>query len=319
MLPSFFKSKASAYTPATGLVGVTRAQFMTTFRTRPMYRTYVSAVGATLAGVAFDNMFDEALRSIDPVSGVWKYGAAYPPSGRQALQFVDQQSLATFFDALELLVDFDIKKIANRQTYIAGLKAQALAGTLSAQLALATEPEISYYTPAPARASAPGAPPVPPRPVDWEKAKDWLAWGVAGSTAAFTTTYGRLRRTDQRFPLGRNDQILRGAWKVLVPNAPAYRGWNNVASQQKYPSSIGGAKVLDDLLLEASGMAMPAAGDNRWYDLALYLYGSIMTAQPFTDGNKRACRLAYVLMLTSGGVAFKAPNAALGARLADMM
>lgn len=41
-------------------------------------------------------------------------------------------------------------------------------------------------------------------------------------------------------------------------------------------------------MVDAASRAMPAAGATGWYDLALYNYRAIMTAQPFTDGNERA-------------------------------
>jgi hypothetical protein len=127
-----------------------------------------------------------------------------------------------------------------------------------------------------------------------------------------------MSKFDGTFPLGSNIDALYRAWYAMVPLAPAYRGWNNVAAQQKYPSNIGGTRALADVLQDMQRQPMPPQGDNRWYDLALYMLGAVITLQAFTDGNKRMSRFAYVLVLLSGGVPMRVPNNQLGSTLGDM-
>lgn len=318
-MPRFFrkKKKPPTYTPPTGPVTMDRQQFRTVFRTRSSFRAYASEVGSMPAGAALGHMFDEQLRGMRS-DGYWAYGAATHGVGATSLRFRDQQGAATMLDALDLFVDFEIRKIHDRRTYIGGLRAKANGGQLYTRLTGSSEPEANYYTPAPPRQGRGGAPPVPPRP-NLDKAKAWLTHGVTGSTVAFHQELGRLKTSDGSFPLGADATVLTGAWQTLVPGAPVYRGWNDTATQQKYPSDTGGKKLLNEIMAGMAQTGMPARGQNAWYDLALYLYGSIMCAQPFTDGNKRACRLAYALILLSGGVPFIAPTARFGSEMADML
>jgi hypothetical protein len=315
-----FKRAAPAYAPPTGAFNVTRAAFKTTMRVRGSYGEYAAIVGGALAGQALDDMFDAA-RRLNPVGGTWSLGnGALNPPMVTDLRFADTKNFEDFIGAMDNFITFDIAHIRGRQTYIGQLRQRRDAGTLYTDLTNATEPEVNYYHPRPAPPPPMGgAPAIPPKPVDWAKAEDFLVHGVHGSPAAFLAAYRNMRKMDGTWPLTRTEASLYAAWQTLAPGAPAFRGWNNAAAMQKYPSNVGGMHLLKEILDEAGGRPMPAAGSNAWYDLALCTYGSIMTAQPFTDGNKRACRLAYALILTSGRVGFRAPNGAFGGRLADMM
>jgi hypothetical protein len=316
----FKRATPPTYAPVTGAFSVSRSQFKTTMRVRGSYGEYAAIVGSALATQALDDMFDAA-RRLNPVGGVWSLGnqASDPPAVLD-LRFADTKGFADFVDAMDSFISFDILHIRGRQTYIASLRHRRDNGTLYTDLQNATEPETNYYVARPAPPPPVGnAPAVPPKPVDWAKAEDFLTHGVHGSAAAFLTAYRTMRKMDGSWPLGRNPNALYAAWQTLAPGAPGFRGWNNTAAMQKYPSNVGGMYLLNEILDEAGGRAAPASGATGWYDLALCTYGSIMTAQPFTDGNKRACRLAYALILTSGRVGFRAPNATFGGRLADMM
>jgi hypothetical protein len=315
-----FKRAAPPYQVATGAFNLTRVQFKTTMRTRAAFGEYAATVGGALAGQALDDMFDAA-RRLNPAGGTWAFinPASNPPAVTD-LRFADTKAFADFIDLMESYITFDLTHIRGRATYIGSLRQRRDNGSLYTDLTNATEPEANYYVPRPPPAAPVGnAPAIPPKPVDWAKAEDFLTHGVVGSPAAFLTAYRTMRKTDGTWPLGRTPQALYAAWQTLAPGAPAFRGWNNMASMQKYPSNVGGMHLLREILDEAGGRGAPAAGSTGWYDLALCTYGSIMTSQPFTDGNKRACRLAYALILTSGRVGFLAPNGTLGGRLADMM
>ena len=321
-MPGLFSrgSKRPAYAPKTGDIVVDRAQFFVVMRTRPIFREYSRYVGLAAAGAALDNAFTENLRCMGP-SGYWTYGATANTGNPQALKFADDAGLKLFMQVIESLFAFDIDRMDKRAAYTNGLKGKAGAGLVLSSLRANTEPEANYYqAPVPA-APKPGAPAIPPRSPDQMnqlKALAWLKYGVHGDTTAFTRMLVRNAKFDGSFPLGANSTLLLQAWQALVPLAPAYRGWNNSAGMQKYPSNIGGMKVLSDILSDLSTTAMPARGDDKWYGLALYMLGSIITTQAFTDGNKRMSRYAYVLMLLSGGVSMVVPNATLGASLGDM-
>ena len=320
---SFFKSKPkpAPYVAPTGAVTLTRAQFATTMRVRPAFRAYAQAVGLARATQALDDAFTENLRGT-AASGFWAYGTSGNVGNPTQLRFQGDAELGVFFGAIDMLFGFDKTKIDGRATYLTGLLGKADAGLLRVDLQANAETEANYYVapvPVPQR---PGTPVVPPKPaglVNRAKALAWLTWGVQGSTAAFSQALTANATDDGSFPLGPNHTQLLAAWQSMVPIAPAYRGWNNAASQQKYPSNLGGLQVLDAAFAELSTRPMPPRGDNAWYDLALYVYGAVVTAQAFTDGNKRAGRLAYASMLLSGGVPMVAPNGRLGSRLGDML
>ena len=316
-----FKKKHT-YVKPSGPITITRRQFKVMLRSTPAlrksYLQYSAATSLQLANCAMDYIYTESLRGMTP-GGKWVFGGTY--GGATIMSFDDENGLEGFLGAIEMMIDFDINKIADRRRYIVALKARAQRGDLKTQLDLNTEPEANYYTAPPPLVVVFGPQPKPPtqQEIELDKAVSFLEHGIYGNAAAYGQKLRELAKHDGTFPLGNNDTILRNAWGILVVGAPAYRGWNSAATQQKYPSDSGGAKLLNDILMGMSTTPMPAQGADRWYDYALYLYGGIMTAQPFTDGNKRLCRLVYTLMLVSGGVPFKAPNTTFGSRLADMM
>jgi hypothetical protein len=321
-LDSLFRSRHEPDPVPPQPLTMDRRHFEGMFRsTQTVVREYSREVGIVPSAQALVDMFDVNVGGIAP-GGNWVFGANQVNPHSPTLRFADQPAVLGFLNALGSVVNFDIAKITSRKAHATSLKGKAANGLLYADLMANLEPEGNYYTAPAPRAATANAPPVPVRPhsVDYYKAKAWLLLGVQGTTRAYTTLLRQLEKTDGSFPLGPDDTILRGAWQQLVQNPPAYRGWNSTASQQKYPSNIGGNAVLNWFLGDmVNGTQMPAQGSLRWYDYALCTYGSIMAAQPFTDGNKRASRLAYVLMLLSGQVPFLAPNGRLGGRLADML
>lgn len=314
------KPKIPAYVPKTGAVTLSRSQFAVTMRTRPVFRDYTRHVGLAAANTALDNAFTENLRCMT-AGGFWAFGTNASHGNPQALTFPDDAGLKAFIQAMEGLFSFDVDRMDKRAVYINGLKGKAGAGLLLNSLRGATEPEGNYYQAAVPSVPKPGAPPVPAKTPDMitqSKGLAWLKHGVQGDASAFNRMILRNSKFDGSFPLGADASNLLTAWQALVPLAPAYRGWNAVATMQKYPTNIGGMKVLNDVLSDMSITPMPPRGDDQWYGLALYMLGSIITTQAFTDGNKRMARYAYVLTLISGGVDMVVPNGVLGATLGDM-
>jgi hypothetical protein len=312
-------SKPRAYVPQTGAFTLTRAQFINMMRTRSIFSTYKQEVGLALATTALGDAFTESLRFTKP-TGFWSPGVQPRVSTTPDLKFEDDTALATYVSMTEAFFEFDIRHIKGRRAYISGLKGKAN-GLLSTQLRAMAEPEGNYYAPRVPTVKT-GRPVVPAKTGDvlnQSKALAWLTFGVKGDTAAYTANLLRMTKFDGNCPLGTTREPLFNAFQSLVPGAPAYRGWSNTATMQKYPSNLGGIKVLEEVLTDLAVTAMPTRGDARWYDLALYVFGSIMTVQAFTDGNKRMSRFAYVLMLLSGGVPMMVPNNVMGAQLGDML
>lgn len=155
--------------------------------------------------------------------------------------------------------------------------------------------------------------------VSLAKAIAWATSSLTGGSRAYSQSLVKNAVYNGTFPFGADTSFLDGVFNTIVTGAPGYRGWNNAAYQQKYPSNIGGKKVINDLFNGLNTMTLPPRGDNRWYGLALCVLGSIITAQAFTDGNKRMARYSYALMIVSGGVPFLAPTDRLGSQLGDMM
>ena len=317
---SFFSSKPK-YVPKVGDLVLARDKFKNIARTQTFFGQYSRTVGVGPAAQALEDGFTQNLKAT-AAPGYWTYGTSANFGNPSALKFKDEASLTTFMTSLADIFGFDVRKIDDRSRYVQSLKGKADGGLLYTDLQSNFEPEDAYYrAPAPV-VPKPGAPAVPPKPVNLvnqSKALSWLTHGVQGDKKAFNKTLLQMSKFDGTFPLGPDSTSLFTAWHDLVPIAPAYRGWTNTAAIQKYPSNIGGKKVLDDAITALNLTAMPARGDNRWYDLALYLMGTIITTQAFTDGNKRMSRLAYVLMLLSGSVPIVVPNGRLVGRLGDMM
>jgi len=166
-----------------------------------------------------------------------------------------------------------------------------------------------------ARGNAPPIPPLPAAVVNKRKAQAWLRLGVRGSTAAYDEVVNVYTRTDGTLPIGYDEKILVAIWKKLVTDAPPYRAPDPATP---YPSSVGGMALLKRILAELRTEVLPPRGDVAWENWALFVYGAAMTVQAFPDGNKRACRAAYALIMCSANIPFRAPNATLGSKLADM-
>jgi hypothetical protein len=195
--------------------------------------------------------------------------------------------------------------INGRAKYIGELMTKAKNGALKTALDKNVEPETNYY-------KAPST--TPPNP-DVAKAKAWLKKGVTGSTTAYDQVVDQNLKTDGKNPLGADEKVLLAVWKKLVTGAPDFRSFNPATP---YPSSIGGMFLLKKTLADAAKEKLPAHGDAAWENWALFFFGAVMTSQPFSDGNKRACRALYAIVMTSAGIAFRAPTDKFGSELGAM-
>ena len=117
--------------------------------------------------------------------------------------------------------------------------------------------------------------------------------------------------------LGLTSKWIKKIHKAVCHNPPAYR-FGYLAGNPGYPSSVGGAALLEYIFQQTSNFRWPAIGNIKWQDAALFYLGAIVAAQGFTDGNKRAARIAYSIVLIKGGHPFIAPTKAYEGDLFNM-
>lgn len=79
----------------------------------------------------------------------------------------------------------------------------------------------------------------------------------------------------------------------------------------KYPSTAGGRFLIQAAFKQMAGIAKPGLNDSKWYDVAGFLFGSIVRAHSFSDGNGRVARAAYAAAVIKGGLPFAAPTKAM--------
>ena len=117
--------------------------------------------------------------------------------------------------------------------------------------------------------------------------------------------------------LGLTSEWIKKIHKAVCHNPPAYR-FGYWGGNPGYPSTVGGAALLEYIFQQTSNMRWPAIGDIKWQDAALFYLGAIVAVQGFTDGNKRAARIAYSIVLIKGGHPFIAPTVAYARDLFNM-
>ena len=226
----------------------------------------------------------------------------------------------------------EVEGIQSRKQHLTSLADRAGRGALRVQLAANAQPENEYYTsPAiigggnaqwsamsvqakikawPPVSVAPGA----ARDANVARAKAWLKKGIKEETQPYDRVVQAYARTDGAWPFGTNEAVLRAIWRELVKDAPVYR----IVFENKYPSDFAGITLLRKEMATLGSQRMPAQGSPRWEDVALHLFGVIMSLQAFPDGNKRLARAAYAILMAGSGLDFRAPNKKFGSELAAM-
>jgi hypothetical protein len=76
----------------------------------------------------------------------------------------------------------------------------------------------------------------------------------------------------------------------------------------KYPSTAGGQFLIKAGFRLMRGIPKPAPETKGWYDVAAFLFGAIIRAHSFSDGNGRVARAAYAVAIIKGQLAFAAPT-----------
>lgn len=271
------------------------------------YKTKVSSAAAQAIVLV---LVEEQMKCVDK-NGEYFAGASASDKAKvkltpkSVIKCKDEKQQQLLLDRIGTMLMGDVMLMTNRQKYIGELLAKAKKGDLRKELDKNLEPEANYYK-APSKA---------PKDPEVEKAKAWLKKGVTGSTTEYDKAVDANMTTDGKNPLGADEKVLYGVWKKLVTDAPDWRSFNQATP---YPSSIAGMHILKKLMADVAKEKLPARGDAAWEDWALFLFGAVMTSQPFSDGNKRACRALYAIMMASAGIPFRAPTDKFGSKLGAM-
>jgi hypothetical protein len=310
-------------------VTLSQADFVKQVMTSAAYRNYSTKTGSAAAQALALSFFDEQARRLD-AEGFWERdkNANRVLAAPSSVKFKADANRKAFTDWFGTAAAEDLLRIEGREAFLVSLTARAGRGELRAGLDRNVVPENSYYSAGPTwselnvKAKIQAWPPPKtgagavsdPSTVAKAKAKAWLTSQKNVGAVALLDKYAT---SNSSWPLGRDTTTLNAIWKALVSDAPDYRAPNPILPVC-YPSSVGGASLLKGIMSGFGGRTVPKRGDPAWEDWALYMFGAIMTSQPFTDGNKRAARAAYAIMVVSGGIDFRAMNGTYGTQLGPM-
>jgi hypothetical protein len=313
-----FARKSAPASPA--VQDITLAEFTTMARATAGFAAFEGKFGRQMARDTILLLYDRHIRMM--TNNQWSpANADYTrPATPNPMLRVPPAVMATFNMMLGEYFLQDVSKTAGRELHLQNLKGAAMTGQLRRRLQAQTAGVDTYYQ-APVRVPRPGAPAVPPKPAAAVNRNEAIAW-ISGNLTGASVAGSPYRKAIEEYGSADASAIpslttLKTIWRLLVSDPPSYRSVN-ILQPTKYPSSEAGEWLLNDRIRDLSTVALPAVGDDQWYDWALYLFALIMTSQGFTDGNKRVARTAYAIVLRKGGVDFKAPSAALGGALADM-
>jgi hypothetical protein len=202
------------------------------------------------------------------------------PDGRYVL--ITGGSLAPERASLDDILATECRLIAEKQAYVHELLAEALSGKLRQRLG--TDDDL-------ARGFSPE--------LGICEATAWICRTLHGGredeVCALLAEHAVAPRGEG--PLGPTPALIDGLHARIFPEAPAARG---PVSSAAYPSSVGGRHLLERIFARTAAALWPLPGDIAWLDVALFFMAAIGTVQGFADGNKRAARIAYALILLRG-------------------
>jgi hypothetical protein len=158
------------------------------------------------------------------------------------------------------------------------------------------------------------------READLEAAATWVCSTMHGDRAAslrevVAVLAENMPQSTGKELLGPTPALLDGIHARIFPNAPSFRSANPALP---YPSSVGGHYLLERIFQQTAEAVWPLPGNIWWLDVALFFMGAIGTVQGYSDGNKRAARLAYAIILLRGRHPFVAPTPEVEADLFQM-
>lgn len=220
---------------------------------------------------------------------------------------------------LAKFMTYEYTNFLNKRNYVDTLLQDARNGNLHTQLALNTRPENQWYVPGGTDVG---------KALERRKAVFWICHASPDESKlkevkkvrAILKEYIPNDNTHGKTgpALGLKSNWIQKIHKAVFPNPPAYR-FGYLAGNPGYPSSVGGAALLEYIFQQTSNFRWPAIGDIKWQDAALFYLGAIVAVQGFTDGNKRAARIAYSIVLIKGGHSFIAPTTQYESTLFNMV
>lgn len=277
------------------------------------YKAFSKACGTALAQAVALLLIEEELKCQDK-KGNYSPGKTAVERARVQLtdasvfKLKDVGELKSLRDRLAILLGEDAQKLSRRAAKANSLFAKVANGQLAQAAQQRLEPEANYYE----------APHEAPEDIAAEKARAWLKAGVQGADTAaiYDRVLAKYAASGGRFP-GADDKTLTAIWSKLVKDAPEHR---LPSLDTPYPSSFAGRCLLNQLLGSLAAVQLPPRGMAPlvWQGHALYWFATIMSIQPFPDGNKRVARAVYAILMTRAGIDFVAPSRAYGAELAGM-
>lgn len=278
------------------------------------YKAYGKACGTALAQSVALLLLEEELKCQDK-KGHYSPGKTALERSRvqinaaSVFKLKDASQLKSLIERLAITLDGEVGKLRSKTERANRLFASVANGALGRELQQPQrqEPEAHYF---------PNSQP-PRENQEHTKAHAWLTWGVSGSLVPYDRVFDKYVTAGSGLLLAADDAILTDIWAKLVKDAPAHR---LPSLDTPYPSSFAGMHLLRHLLKTHSKVTPPPVGSNArlWYGHALYWFATIMSLQPFPDGNKRVARAVYALTLARGGIPFLAPSKNYGAELAGM-
>lgn len=205
---------------------------------------------------------------------------------------------ALFPGYINTFLSVETRNMRRKKTYVDRLQRIASDGLLRPRLERRTMAEADYGATA--------------AMTDMEKAFRWVCnnWhqedreGIAGVWGALTQFAGGGGGVPA---LGPDDRMIKTIHQMIV-SQPYPVPFRNVNPNASYPSSMGGNVLLKRIFADTAAAAFPPAGNDLWYDWALFYMAAVVTVQGFVDANKRTGRMAYAVVLVKGGVPFLAPN-----------
>lgn len=221
------------------------------------------------------------------------------PDGRYML--IPEGSTGAEAAELERILKIECGQIASKMTYVADLLTAASKGELRQRLGPDVEDRPRFA-----------------REAEIPKASAWICQTLHGNQIHVVDEL--LTKHAVATPgcevLGRTPELLDSLHAKLSPDAPAHRSSN---PETPYPSSVGGRHLLELVFEWTAEAEWPRPGDIWWLDVALFYLGAIGTVQGYADGNKRAARMAYSLILLRGRRPFIAPSPELELDLFQMV
>jgi hypothetical protein len=260
------------------------------------FKDLAAEIGCESAETVANLIFDSEMKETNPAE-------------RYVLVAADQ--LADYPARIDQFLQTELAQIAETRDYVTSLLKTMMAGELRTVLAGLSEPEENYLVTRELRRNG-------TREREIAKASDWVADSARGDDngAIYDCLTRYIVTSPPRLALGRTpEDLLDKVHAEVVADTPNVRSPNCTTA---YPSSIGGRFLLELVFKWTSNIIWPGTGEEIWQDVALFYLGAVATVQGYTDGNKRAARMAYAITLLRAKLPFVAPNLALQGALIRM-